>query len=90
MTRNYGFSDGADLFLMISGYTTTLVFGTLIKQHGFVVGATRLLRHVWQVYVAHLLLFVVYLTAVRYLAHTFDDLHFMDPFNVAPLMIFSC
>lgn len=26
-SRNYGFSDGADLFVFISGYTATLVFG---------------------------------------------------------------
>src|SRR5215213_11873151 len=25
--RNYGFSDGADLFVFISGYTSALVFG---------------------------------------------------------------
>ncbi len=85
-TRNYGFSDGADLFLLISGYTATLVFGTAMKERGFVIGATRLLRRVWQLYVAHLLLFVVYLTAVHYLAHKFDDLHLMDQFNVASLM----
>jgi hypothetical protein len=87
-TRNYGFSDGADLFVLISGYTATLVFGTMMMERGFVVGATRLLRRVWQLYVAHLLLFFVYLTAVHYLAHRFDDPHLMDQFNVAPLMNF--
>lgn len=85
-TRNYGFSDGADLFLLISGYTATLVFGSIMKSHGFVIGSTRLLRRVWQLYVAHLLLFVIYLTSVHYLAHKFDDLHLMDQFNVAILM----
>jgi hypothetical protein len=87
-TRNYGFSDGADLFVLISGYTATFVFGKIMMERGFVVGATRLLRRVWQLYVAHLLLFFLYLTAVHYLAHRFDDLHLMDQFNVAPLMNF--
>ncbi|MBR0783176.1 OpgC domain-containing protein [Bradyrhizobium iriomotense] len=87
-TRNYGFSDGADLFVLISGYTATFVFGTMMMERGFVIGATRLLRRVWQLYVAHLLLFFVYLTAVHVLAHRFDDLHLMDQFNVAPLMDF--
>jgi hypothetical protein len=64
-TRNYGFSDGADLFVLISGYTATFVFGKIMMEHGFVVGATRLLRRVWQLYVAHLLLFLLYLTAVH-------------------------
>jgi len=85
-TRNYGFSDGADLFVLISGYTATLVFGKIMLEHGFVIGATRLLRRVWQLYVAHLLLFLFYLTTVHYLSHRFDDPHFMDQFNVATLM----
>ena len=31
-TRNYGFSDGADLFVLISGYTATLVFGKMMME----------------------------------------------------------
>jgi hypothetical protein len=87
-TRNYGFSDGADLFVLISGYTATFVFGNMMTERGFIIGATRLLRRVWQLYAAHLLLFFLYLTAVHYVAHRFDDLHLMDQFNVAPLMDF--
>ena len=46
-TRNYGFSDGADLFVYISGYTAALVFGRMMRDHGFLIGATRLWRRVW-------------------------------------------
>jgi hypothetical protein len=87
-TRNYGFSDGADLFVLISGYTATFVFGKIMMDRGFVAGATRLLRRVWQLYAAHLLLFLFYLTSVHYLSHRFDDPHLMDQFNVAHLMNF--
>lgn len=58
-TRNYGFSDGADLYVLISGYTATFVFGKIMIDRGFVIGATRLLRRVWQLYAAHLLLFIL-------------------------------
>ncbi|WP_291869425.1 OpgC domain-containing protein [Bradyrhizobium sp.] len=85
-TRNYGFSDGADLFVFISGYTATLVFGSVMLKRGFLIGATRLFRRVWQLYVAHVLLFVFYITAVHFLAHNFDIPHLMDQFNVAGLM----
>ncbi|MEY9460476.1 OpgC domain-containing protein [Bradyrhizobium ottawaense] len=87
-TRNYGFSDGADLFVLISGYTATFVFGRIMMERGFAIGATRLLRRVWQLYAAHLLLFLFYLTSVHYLSHKFDDPHLMDQFNVAHLMKF--
>jgi hypothetical protein len=85
-TRNYGFSDGADLFVFISGYTATLVFGAMMLKRGFLIGATRLSKRVWQLYVAHVLLFVFYMTAVHFLAHNFDIPHLMDQFNVAGLM----
>lgn len=85
-TRNYGFSDGADLFVFISGYTATLVFGKMMLKRGFFIGATRLFRRVWQLYVAHVLLFVFYMTSVHFLAHNFNIPHLMDQFNVAGLM----
>lgn len=87
-TRNYGFSDGADLFVFISGYTATLVFGRMMLKRGFLIGATRLFKRAWQLYVAHVLLFIFYLTAVHYLAHNFDVSHLMDQFNGATLMEF--
>lgn len=85
--RNYGFSDGADLFVFISGYTSALVFARKMLDRGFVFGTTRLLRRVWQIYVAHLLLFVFYLTSVLFLSDRFSASDFIDQFNVAPLLV---
>ncbi len=45
-TRNYGFSDAADLFIFISGYTVAFVFAKTMIEKGFVVGATR--RSRWE------------------------------------------
>ena len=85
-TRNYGFSDAADVFVFISGYTAAFVYARRMSAQGFVAGTALLMRRVWQLYVAHVLLFVFYLTAVHYLAHRFDVHHLMDEFNVARLM----
>jgi hypothetical protein len=84
--RNYGFSDGADLFVFISGYTSALVFGRRMLEGGFVFGTTRLLRRVWQIYAAHVLLFVFYLASVHLLSSSFNSLDLIDRFNVAPLL----
>ena len=84
--RNYGFSDGADLFVFISGYTSALVFGRRMLEGGFVFGTTRLLRRVWQIYAAHILLFVVYLASVHLLSNRFNAPGLIDRFNVAPLL----
>ncbi len=85
-TRNYGFSDAADLFVFISGYTATLVYSRMMIERGFVVGATRLWKRAWQLYVAQLLLFLFYTAAIHYVAHQWDLGHLMDQFNVTGLM----
>lgn len=84
--RNYGFSDGADLFVFISGYTSALVFGRKMVEDGFVFGTSRLLRRVWQIYTAHVLLFVIYLASVHFLSNEFGVPDFIDRFNVGPLL----
>ncbi|WP_316397165.1 OpgC domain-containing protein [Bradyrhizobium sp. 33ap4] len=81
-TRNYGFSDAADLFIFISGYTVAFVFAKSMIDRGFVVGSTRLLRRAWQIYVAHVMLFVIYLTEIGYLAPKYGGEAFLDQFNV--------
>src|SRR3954468_2913477 len=84
--RNYGFSDRADLFVFISGYTSALVCGRRMIEGGFVFGTTRLLRRVWQIYAAHILLFVFYLASVHFLSSRFNAPGLIDRFNVAPLL----
>src|SRR5258707_5712742 len=56
-TRNYGFSDAADLFIFISGYTVAFVFARMMLESGVIVCASRLLKRVWQIYVAPVFLF---------------------------------
>jgi hypothetical protein len=85
-TRNYGFSDAADLFVFISGYTASFVYARMMLERGFVVGATRLTKRVWQLYVAHIILFVIYIAAISYLALRFGDSSLINEFNVAGLV----
>jgi hypothetical protein len=85
-TRNWGFSDAADLFVFISGYTASFVYARMMIERGFIVGATRLTKRVWQLYVAHIILFVIYIVAISYLARRFADSELINEFNVAGLV----
>jgi hypothetical protein len=85
-TRNYGFSDGADLFVFISGYTAAIVYGRMMRDHGFVIAATRLSKRVWQLYVAHVMLLVIYVAAIGYVALRFQYDNILHEFNVAILV----
>jgi len=85
-TKNYGFSDAADLFVFISGYTAAFVYSRYMRARGFLVGASLLLGRAWQIYVAYTLLFVAYLAAIGYVAQTHGHSHLLDEFNVRYLI----
>ncbi|MFX6435394.1 OpgC domain-containing protein, partial [Acinetobacter baumannii] len=51
--RNSGFSDATEIFIFISGYTAAFVYGRAMLNSGFVIASARILRRVWQIYVAH-------------------------------------
>src|ERR1700752_2864542 len=82
-TRNYGFSDAADLFVFIFGYTASFVYARMMLDRGFIVAPTRLTKRVWQLYVAHIILFVIYIASITYLALLFGDSEMINEFNVA-------
>ncbi|MBI3699841.1 MAG: OpgC domain-containing protein [Afipia sp.] len=66
--RSYGFCDAAEIFIFISGYTAAIVYGRAMVNFGFVVGAARILKRVWQIYAAHLLLFTIYVGEITFLS----------------------
>jgi hypothetical protein len=71
--RNYGFSDATEIFIFISGYTAAFVYGRVMLQRGFIVAAARILKRVWQIYVAHIFLFTIFLAEISYVASRFDN-----------------
>jgi hypothetical protein len=85
-TRNYGFSDAADIFVFISGYTAAFVYARKMAVQGILAGTALLVRRVWQLYVAHVLLFVFYTAAIGYVAQRYGHSHLLDEFNVAGLI----
>jgi hypothetical protein len=57
----------------------------MMLERGFIVGATRLTKRVWQLYVAHIILFVIYIVAIGYVAFRYSDPDIINEFNVAGL-----
>jgi len=64
--RSYGFSDAAEIFIFISGYTAAFVYGRSLLESGFVIAAARIFRRVWQIYAAHILLFTIMVAEVSW------------------------
>ena len=57
--RNYGFSDAADLFVFISGYTAAFVFGRIMIERGYAAAASRLVRRAFELYAAHIIVVAI-------------------------------
>jgi hypothetical protein len=79
--RNYGFSDATEIFIFISGYTAAFVYGRAMQQRGFLIAAARILRRAWQIYVAHIFLFAIYIAEIAYVASSFENPLYVEEMN---------
>ena len=66
--RNYGFSDATEIFVFISGYTAVIAYARMMQRDGWLRAAARVYRRVWQLYVAHILLFVAFSAQVAWVS----------------------
>jgi hypothetical protein len=80
--RNYGFSDAAEFFVFISGYLAGFIYGPIIRGRHFLAATKRLLVRAWQMYVAHILLFLVFTAQIARTARKFDNPMYENEFNV--------
>ncbi len=81
--RNYGFSDAAEFFVFISGYLAGYIYGPIVQAGNFLAAAKRLWLRAWQMYVAHILLFLAFTAQIARAARKFDNPMYKDEFNVA-------
>ena len=58
------FADAAEVFILISGYTAGMVYGRAMERQGFLVAGIRVYHRLWQLYVAHIFLFMIFLAMV--------------------------
>ena len=80
--RNYGFSDATEIFIFISGYTAAFVYGRAMRERGILIASARVLRRAWQIYVAHIFLFTIFMAEIAYVAATFDNPLYAEEMNI--------
>jgi len=80
--RSVAFSDAAEAFIFISGFTAALVYGTVFRQRGFLLAAAQTYRRVWQLYVAHIFLFVIFTAEVSYTLNAADKPMYAEEMGV--------
>lgn len=80
--RNYGFSDATEIFVYISGFSAALAYGAVMARSGFLLAGAKIWRRAWQIYVAHMLLFLAFTAEIAFVAQRFDNPMFADEMNV--------
>jgi len=80
--RNYGFSDATEIFVFISGYTAAFVYGRAMRERGVIIASARMLKRAWQIYVAHIFLFVIYMAEIAYVSASFENPLFNEEMGI--------
>src|SRR6188768_1433340 len=79
--RNYGFSDATEIFVFVSGYTAAFVYGKEMRERGFIIAGAPILQRAWQIYVAHVFLFAIYIAEIAYVASSFENPLYVEEMN---------
>jgi hypothetical protein len=80
------FYDAAEVFIFISGYTAALVYGRTLALQGPSYAVARILSRAWQLYVAHIFLFVIFIAEVSYTVRTFNNPMYNDEMRVGDFL----
>jgi hypothetical protein len=64
--HSIAFSDAAEVFVFISGYTAAMFYGKALQRQGWLIATVQIYRRVWQLYVAHIVIFMIFAAEVSY------------------------
>jgi hypothetical protein len=81
-----GFSDAAEVFIFISGFTASLVYGRALVARGALIATVQVLRRAWQLYVAHIFLFVIFVAEVSYTVTAFNNPMYNEEMGVGDFL----
>src|ERR1700723_620163 len=81
-----GFFDAAEVFIFISGFTAALVYGRALAVRGVLIATVQVLRRAWQLYVAHIFLFVIFIAEVSYTVRAFNNPMYNEEMGVGDFL----
>jgi hypothetical protein len=84
--RSAGLSDAAEIFILISGYTAGMVYGRASEHQGWLRASARIYHRVWQLYVAHAFLFMLFLATVAHSASRLNSALFAEELRAADFL----
>lgn len=76
--RNFAMCDATEIFVLLAGYSAGLAYGMKQRTHGYVSAAADVMRRAWTLYVAHLVLFMLFSAQVTYSATALNRLSYLS------------
>jgi hypothetical protein len=81
-----GLYDAAEVFIFISGYTAGLVYGRVLHTEGALAASLRIYHRVWQLYVAHVFLFMMFMALVGHMAGALNNPLYVEEFRATDFL----
>jgi hypothetical protein len=79
-----GFSDAAEYFVLLAGFSAALAYGTVMDRRSLVTGTAQVIARIWKLYLAHLGLFVFTAVAVAFMAVRFGNPVYYEHVSILP------
>src|SRR5262249_11629358 len=80
--HSIAFSDAAEVFIFISGYAAATVYGRALQRQGGVAATGQIYRRIWQLYVAHIFIFVILAAEVCYATLNLQNQTYSEDFGI--------
>jgi hypothetical protein len=84
--QQFQLSDAAEVFILISGYAAGMVYGGVCERQGLLWATARVYHRVWQLYVAHIFLFVLFIATVGHSASRLNSALFAEELGAADFL----
>lgn len=79
----FGFSDATEIFVFCSGMASALAFGTVFRDRGWFFGLARIVQRIWQIYWAHIGVFLAVFLVVGVADALIEDADYIGKLNLA-------
>lgn len=83
----FGFSDATEIFVFCSGIASALAFGRVFDHAGLARGTVRVAHRIWQVYWAHIAVFVAVVAVLAFADQALPGATYLrDDLNLGPFL----
>jgi hypothetical protein len=82
----FGFSDATEMFVFQSGMASAIAFGSTYDRHGATALIARVGHRIWQIFWAHIAVFVVVVAIMVVAGTRYDGVTYVESLNLVPFM----